>query len=57
MLTPVPRIRPSAKQIVDYINNWNSIKEFPLCERVLEIKKRQIKIFKEKANSSASGAG
>ena len=46
MLTPDPRIRPSAKQIVDYINNWNSIKEFPLCERVLEIKKRQIKIFK-----------
>ena len=56
MLTPDPRIRPSAKQIVDYINNWNNIKEFPLCERVLEIKKRQIKIFKEKANSSASGA-
>ena len=56
MLTPDPRIRPSAKQIVDYINNWNKIKEFPLCERVLEIKKRQIKIFNEKANSSASGA-
>ena len=56
MLTPDPRIRPSAKQIVDYINNWNNIKEFPLSERVLEIKKRQIKIFKEKANSSASGA-
>ena len=55
MLTPDPRIRPSAKQIVDYINNWNKIKEFPLCERVLEIKKRQIKIFQEKANSSASG--
>ena len=56
MLTPDPRIRPSAKQIVDYINNWNNIKEFPLCERVLEIKKRQIKIFQEKANSSSSGA-
>ena len=54
MLTPDPRIRPSAKQIVDYINNWNKIKEFPLCERVLEIKKRQIKIFQEKANSSSS---
>ena len=56
MLTPDPRIRPSAKQIVDYINNWNNFKEFPLCERVLEIKKRQINIFKEKANSSSSGA-
>ena len=54
MLTPDPRIRPSAKDIVNYINNWNNIKEFPLCERVLEIKKRQIKIFKEKANSSSS---
>ena len=56
MLTPDPRIRPSAKDIVNYINNWNNIKEFPLCERVLEIKKRQIKIFKEKANSKSSGA-
>ena len=54
MLTPDPRIRPSAKDIVNYINNWNNIKEFPLCERVLEIKKRQIKIYKEKINSSSS---
>ena len=54
MLTPDPRIRPSAKDIVNYIDNWSKIKEFPLCERVQEIKKRQIKIFKEKANSSSS---
>ncbi len=53
MLTPDPRIRPSAKDIVNYINNWNNIKDFPLCERVLEIKKRQIKIFNEKSNSSS----
>ncbi len=32
----------------------NNIYEFPLCERVLGIKKRQIKIFHEKANSSSS---
>ena len=53
MLTPDPRIRPSAKEIIDYINNWNNIKSFPLCERVLEIKKRQIKIFKEKSESTS----
>ena len=53
MLTPDPRIRPSAKDVIDYINNWNNIKDFPLCERVLEIKKRQIKIFKEKSESAS----
>ena len=54
MITPDPRIRPSAKDIVNHINNWNNINEFPLCERVLEIKNGQIKIFNEKANSSSS---
>ena len=55
MLTPDPRLRPSAKDILRCINNWNEIKNFPLCDQVLEIKKRQIKIFKEKMNKKGKG--
>ena len=54
MLTPDPRIRPSAKDVINYIDNWNNINEFPLCQQVLEIKKRQKKIFLEKQNSKKS---
>ena len=30
MLTPDPRLRPSAKDILRCINNWNEIKNFPM---------------------------
>ena len=33
MLTPDPRIRPGVKDIVNYIDNWNKIEEFPLCKK------------------------
>ena len=55
MLTPDPRLRPSAQDIIKCINNWNEIKNFPLCEQVLDIKKRQIKIFKEKMSKTGKG--
>ena len=55
MLTPDPRLRPSAQDIIKCINNWNEIKNFPLCEQVLDIKKRQIKIFKEKTSKTGKG--
>ena len=55
MLTPDPRQRPSAKDIIQSINNWNQINEFPLNQQVIEIKKRQIKIFKEKMNKTGTG--
>ena len=55
MLTPDPRLRPSAQDIIKCINNWNGIKDFPLSEQVLDIKKRQIKIFKEKMNKTGKG--
>ena len=55
MLTPDPRQRPSAKDIIRCIENWNNINEFLLSPQVLEIKKRQIKIFKEKMNKKGKG--
>ena len=55
MLTPDPRQRPSAKDIIRSIEHWNEINEFPLSQQVLEIKKRQIKIFKEKMNKKGKG--
>ena len=55
MLTPDPRQRPSAKDIIKSIDNWNAIKEFPLSQTVLDIKKRQIKIFKEKMDKKGKG--
>ena len=55
MLTPDPKLRPSAKDVIRCINNWNDIKDFPLCEQVLDIKKRQIKIFKEKMTKTGKG--
>ena len=55
MLTPDPRQRPSAKDVIRSIDHWNEINEFPLSQQVLEIKKRQIKIFKEKMNKKGKG--
>ena len=55
MLTPDPRQRPSAKDVIKCIDNWNQIKEFPLSPQVLEIKKRQIKIYKEKMSKKGKG--
>ena len=55
MLTPDPRQRPSAKDIIKCIDNWNEIKNFPLSQTVLNIKKRQIKIFKEKIDKKGTG--
>ena len=55
MLTPDPRLRPSANDIIKSIDNWNQINNFPLSQQVLEIKKRQIKIFKEKMNKTGKG--
>ena len=55
MLTPDPRQRPSAKDIIKCVDNWNEIKNFPLSQTVLNIKKRQIKIFKEKIDKKGTG--
>lgn len=42
MLTPNPELRPSAKDIINYIQNWTDGKDIPLCEEVMEIKRKQM---------------
>ena len=48
MLTPNPIQRPSIKDVLVYIQRWNSVKEIPLCQEVLEIKRKQEKILNDK---------
>ena len=43
--------KTSLKDIIDYIKNQNNIKNFPLCERILEIIKH-FKAYKEKLEST-----
>ena len=55
MLNPNPIERPSAKEILDILKNWNQINKIDLPEEVENIKKRQISngyfdIYSEKPN-------
>lgn len=47
MLTPNPALRPSAQDIINFIQNWTDGKDIPLCDEVKEIKNKQ-------TNSSSS---
>ena len=54
MLTPNPNNRPNINQVLQYINNWNNINQIQLSNEVINIKKRQIKIFNEKKNTNSN---
>jgi AP2-associated kinase len=54
MLTPNPNNRPNISQVLQYINNWNNISQIQLSNEVINIKKRQIKIFNEKKNTNSN---
>ena len=41
MLTPNPSLRPSAKDIMNIVKNWENGKDIELCEEVQEIKRKQ----------------
>jgi AP2-associated kinase len=56
LLTPNPMNRPNVQQVLNYINNWNGINKINLSDEVLEIKKRQLKIFNEKKNTKSGEA-
>ena len=56
LLTPNPMNRPNVQQVLNYINNWNGINKINLSDEVMEIKKRQLKIFNEKKNTKSGEA-
>ncbi len=54
MLTPNPSNRPSIREVLGYIQCWDSIRDIKLSNEVIEIKKKQIQNLNERLNNSSA---